>query len=563
MEKIADIFLRGYSISKDQMLSRIRRGNTFETFTYSQVLEMIKSIGGYLKSKGFVKGDRAAILGENCPEWGISYLGIQWAGGVCVPLDARASPYDWEHFMRHSECKFIFVSERFVSDILEIKDKIESLKGIISFPNGKESTFSFKEVSFFKEKLEYPVDRDENELAIILYTSGTTGTSKGVMLSHKNIISNIEAVLKVFDFNENDHLFSVLPIHHVFEGTCGFLAPLYVGAKITYARSLKPTELLEDLRETEPTIFLTVPLLLEKLFNGIQKNIKSLSPGKKAFFKFMSLLTNFLDPITREKTSKIFFKTVRERIGFGKIRYIISGGAALPPWVGRGFKKLGFPIYQGYGLSETSPVVSVNPPKGKNKIESVGPPIPGVEVKIMDPDENGIGEIAVKGDIVMLGYYKDKKATEKVFKDGWFLTGDLGYIDEDGYIHITGRKKSVIVTKGGKNIYPEEIEEKLLESPFIKECIVLAKIHPKTKTEIIHAIIYPNYEEIDSRAKELNVDVTEDLVREWIEKEIEEVNKKLADYKKIRSFSLRDEEFPKTTTQKIKRYLFEEGGIEI
>ncbi|MEN3044958.1 MAG: AMP-binding protein [Candidatus Hydrothermales bacterium] len=563
MKKIVDIFLRGYNISKDNMFSRIKRGDTFQVFTYSKALEMIKSIGGYLKSRGFRKGDRAAILGENMPEWGISYLGIQWAGGVCVPLDARASQSDWEHFLRHSESKFIFVSKKFVDDILEIRDKVESLVEIISFPESDGKVSSFSDVVLFKDKLEVPVDRDPNDLAIILYTSGTTGTPKGIMLSHKNVILNIEAVLKIFDFNETDHLFSVLPLHHVFEGTCGFLAPLYVGAKITYARSLKPSEILEDLRETEPTVFLTVPLLLEKLYLGIMKNIKNLSLPKKGLFKVMSSLSHLLDPITGRKASRVLFKTVREKMGFKRIKYIISGGAALPTWVGVGFLRLGFPIYQGYGLSETSPVVSVNPPKGKNKINSVGPPIPGVEVKIMEPDENGIGEIAVKGDIVMLGYYKDKKATERVFREGWFLTGDLGYIDKDGYIYITGRKKSVIVTKGGKNIYPEEIEEKLLESSIIKECLVLAKIHPKTKTEILHAIIYPDYEEIDNRAKQMNVDVTEDLINDWVSKEIEEVNKKLAEYKKVKSFSLRDEEFPKTTTQKIKRYLFEEGGVEI
>ncbi len=562
MQKIADILLRGYSISKDSMFARIRRGKEFQVFTYSQVLEMVKGVGGYLKSKGFEKGDRAAILGENCPEWAISYFGIQWAGGVCVPLDSRAAPVDWEHFLRHSESKFIFVSNRYLDDILEIKEKVENLQEIITFPEPREGASFLNEVASFKDKLEVPVDRDPDELAIILYTSGTTGTSKGVMLSHRNIIADIEAILKVFEFTEKDHLFSVLPIHHVFEGTCGFLTPVYVGAKITYARSLKPNELLEDLRETEPTIFLSVPLLLEKLYLGIQKNIKKLPPLKKTIFKALSGIANVLNPVTGGKASKALFKSVREKMGFGRIRYIVSGGAALPPWVGKGYEKFGFPIYQGYGLSETSPVVSVNPPE-KNKLESVGPPVPGVEVKIFDPDENGIGEIAVKGDIVMLGYYKDKKATEKVFRDGWFLTGDLGYIDEDGYIYITGRKKSVIVTRGGKNIYPEEIEEKLLQSPLVKECLALARIHPKTKTEMIHVIIYPDYEEIDNRAKEQGVDVTEDLIKEWIEKEIEEVNKKLADYKKIRSFSLRDEEFPKTTTQKIKRYLFEEGGIEI
>ncbi len=563
MQKIADILLRGYSISKNSLLFRIRREGEFQEFTYSDVLEMVKSIAGFLKSKNFKKGDRAAILGENCPEWGISYFAIQWAGGVCVPLDARASQVDWEHFLRHSESKFIFVSNRFLDDILEIRDNIENLEEIITFPSPKEGTVAFDEVTNFKEKMEIPVDRDSDELAIILYTSGTTGTSKGVMLSHKNIISDIEGIMKIFDFNENDHLFSVLPMHHVFEGTCGFLTPIYAGAKITFARSLKPNELLEDLKDTEPTVFLAVPLLLEKLYIGFQKNLKKAPLLKKFIFNSLRVISYLLNPVTGKKAAKILFKSVREKMGFGKIKYIVSGGAALSDWVCKGFEELGFPIYQGYGLSETSPVVSANRPTAKIKNESVGLPLPGVEVKIINPDEKGVGEIAVKGDIVMLGYYKDKKATEKVFDGDWFLTGDLGFIDKDGYLHITGRKKSVIVTKGGKNIYPEEIEEKLLLSPLIKECLVLARIHPRTKTEIIHAIIYPDYEEIDNRAKIEGVDPSEDIIKEWIEEEIEKVNQKLADYKKIKSFSLRDEEFPKTTTQKIKRYLFEEGGIEI
>lgn len=552
VKKLADILIRGYSISKDSMFARIKRGGEYKVFTYSMALEIAKKIGAYLKYQGLKKGDRCAIIGENCPEWGISYFGIQWAGGICVPLDSKATPFEWKQFLNHSESRFVFVSNKCFDKFLEIKNKIKTLQRIITFPEKKREAISFDEIINFEKKLENPIERDPNDLAIILYTSGTTGMPKGVMLSHKNIISNIESIIKVFKIDHNDHIFSVLPLHHIFEGTCGFLTPVYIGAKITYASSLKPNILLEDLKDTEPTVFLTVPLILEKFYLKIKRNIED-SYFKKLIFNFI----NILDFFTNKKASQIILKGIKKRTGFSKIKYIISGGAPLPEWVAKGLVKLGFPIYQGYGLSETSPVVSVIPPDGKNKLTSVGLPVPGVKVKIFKPDERGIGEIGVKGDIIMLGYYKNKQETERVFKNGWFLTGDLGYVDKDGYLYITGRKKSVIVTKGGKNIYPEEIENLLLTSPFIKECLVIAKNHPETKTEILHAIIYPDFEKINEKAKRKNIKINQEEMNKWIKKEIEKINKKLADYKKIRTFSLRYEEFPKTTTQKIKRYLFE------
>jgi long-chain acyl-CoA synthetase len=563
MRKIADILKNTAERFPDRVLFRMNRGGIFREWKYKEVMEYVQRAAGFLKDKGINKGDKIAVLGENRPEWGISYFSIHWIGAVCIPLDSRASPSDWEHFLRHSGARGIFVSSRYLEDIFEYRENLKDLEIVICMDNvNREGVYNFDEVIYYENKIDVPEEVDFEDLAIVLYTSGTTGTSKGVMLTHKNIISDIEGMVKVYYFDENDRLFSVLPLHHVFEQVCGFLTPCYKGASITYSRSLKPKELLEDLKATEPTVFLTVPLLLEKLYMGIFKNVERAGKLAKVIFNLLLKIARALNPITKGKASEILFKRVRERMGFGKIRYIVSGGAALPEWVERGFRELGFPIYQGYGLSETSPVVSVVPPD-RPKIKSVGPPIPGVEVKIMDPGPDGIGEIAVKGDIVMRGYYKDEEATKRVFKGEWFLTGDIGYIDEDGYIYITGRKKSVIVTKGGKNIYPEEIEYKLLQSPLIKECLVLARIHPKTKTEIIHAIIYPDYEAIDERAGQEGKDVTESLIQKWIQEEIDKVNLNLADYKKIKSFALRDEEFPKTTTQKIKRYLFEQGGIEL
>lgn len=559
--KITDALIFSAKNNPDGIAMRMRKENAIYEITYSELLENVKKIGGYLKNRGFNKGERAAVLGENRPEWGMCHLGILWAGGIVVPLDSRASSSEWAHILRHSESKFIFVSKKFYDEIQEIKDDIKNLKEVISFdPENPEP--NLPKILFSIKPLEEPEKLEREDIAIILYTSGTTGLSKGVMLSHNNILSNIEMLLKVLEVNQEDIFFSVLPIHHVFEGTCGFLTPITIGCSIFYARSLKSKELLEDLKTAHPTVFLVVPLLLEKLLLGMKKNVKKASPLKKAIFYSLKGISKTFNSIKFRRSSEILFKSVRRQIGLDRLKYLISGGAALPRWISKEYELMGFPILQGYGLSETSPVVSVNLP-GKCKNESVGPPLPGVEVKIFNPDSEGIGEIAVRGPIVMKGYYKNMDATKKVFKDGWFLTGDMGKIDKDGFLYITGRKKSVIVTKGGKNIYPEEIEEELLKSPFIKEVLVLARIHPKTKIEEIHAIIYPDFEFIDEWAKENDLEITDEKLEEILEKEIEKVNQKLADYKRVRSFSIREEEFPKTTTQKIKRYLFEEGGIEI
>jgi len=553
--KIVDALLFSARENPNGIAMKMRKNGFFQEITYHALCENVKKIAGYLKSKKIKKGERVAVLGENRPEWGMCYLGILWAGGIVVPLDSRASVSEWGHILRHSESKFLFVSEKFYDEIIEIKDEIPEVKEIISFE-------FLPQIFEDKEKMENPEEVKREDVAVILYTSGTTGLSKGIMLTHDNILSNIEMMLKVLDVDEKEVFFSVLPIHHVFEGTCGFLAPITLGCQIFYARSLKSKELIEDLKSARPTIFLVVPLLLEKVLIGINKKIKKSNIIKKGLFYSLKGMSKFFQTLKFKSSSKILFKKIREELGLDRLKYLISGGAALPRWISKEYEIMGFPIYQGYGLSETSPVVSVNLPN-KCKNESVGPPLPGVEIKIFDPDPEGIGEIGVKGKIVMKGYYKNEEATKKVFRDGFLLTGDMGKIDKDGFLYVTGRKKSVIVTKGGKNIYPEEIEEKLLQSPFIKEVLVLARIHPKTKTEEIHAIIHPDFEFIDEWAKEKEIEITDEKLNKIIEEEIEKVNKELADYKRVRSFSLREEEFPKTTTQKIKRYLFEQGGIEI
>ena len=295
---------------------------------------------------------------------------------------------------------------------------------------------------------------------------------------------------------------------------------------------------------------------------GIMKNLKKSSTVKKGLFYGLRTLARAVDPWTNGGASGKLFHKVRTAMGMEALRYMISGGAALPRSLSQEYEMLGFPVVQGYGITETSPVVSVNC-VARRRNESTGPLLPGVEAKIADPNPEGIGEIAIRGPNVMKGYYRNEDATRGVFRDGWFYTGDLGKIDRDGYLYVTGRKKSVIVTRGGKNIYPEEIEEELLKSPFIRETLVLAKIHSRTRTEEIHAIVYPDFEVLDEYAADKELTIDEKVIRQLIEQHIEKANVRLAEYKRVRSVSIREEEFPKTNTQKIKRYLFEEGGIEV
>lgn len=548
---------------KDLVALQIRRNGEWVKYTYGELLDHVRRLARKLKDLGLRKGDRASIVGENRPEWAISYLAISWIGGVVVPLDPRLTQYEWKHIISDSEAKLVIASGKFLEEMLDIKEDIKTLKHVISMDE-TDKTLSLPKIF---EEIKEGIKREEvllEDLAVILYTSGTTGTSKGVMLSHKNIMSNVDAVYQCLDFGPGDMFFSILPLHHVFEATAGFLTPLYGGTSITYARSLKPNEIREDMRAVKPTLFLVVPLFLEKILRAIEREIKRASILKKGLFYGIKGISKGTDFFLKGKARKILFKSIREKAGFGHIKYIISGGAALPRDVSKKLEELGFPLLQGYGLSEASPVLTVNPPS-KPKNESVGLPIPYVEIKIVNPGEDGVGEIAARGPNIMVGYYKNEEATREVLtEDGWLLTGDLGYIDDEGYLYITGRKKSVIVTRGGKNIYPEEVENELLKSPYIEEVLVLRGANPQTGEEEVQAIVYPNYEMVENYFREKKIEnPTEKDIYNLIKKEIAKYSANLADYKKPKRFTLREEEFPKTTTRKIKRYLFEKPSLEI
>ncbi len=511
-----------------------RDGDLYQ-LTYYQVLDRIKKLARHLRDLGIGKGDHVAIIGENRPEWGISFFAVSWIGAVAIPLDARASLSDYKFIMDFSSTKALILSGSFYKGIKSISEELKSLKHLILMDQMDDITNKY---SMGIEKKDIGPD----DLLEILFTSGTTGDPKGVMLSHGNIMSNVSDISKVIEYGPTDRAFSILPIHHCYECTAGLISPFSSGMSIFYARGLKPRELLEDLKAAKPTIWLNTPLLLEKLYLKIEKELSS----QKGFKKL----------ITKALPNSLIGKKIKQNLGLERSRLIVSGGAALPAWISDGFKKYGIDVIQGYGLSEASPLISVNPP-GKSKSGSIGMIIPSVEVEIRDIDSEGNGEIVARGPNIMKGYYNNQASSDEMLtSDGWLLTGDIGYFDKDGYLYITGRKKFVIVTKGGKNVFPEEIEEKLTKSVYIEEALVFSP-----NDVDIQALIYPNMDEVINKLESLGNQLSDENIRELIKAEVRNANRTLQSYKKIRDFAIRKEEFPKTTTRKIKRFLFKDLEI--
>ncbi len=548
---------------------QMRRGDAFEKLSYREVYRRVRAIAAALISTGFKKGDKAGVIGENRPEWPLSYFSIVTAGGIVVPLDSQLKHKELGHILSISNTDRVFSSPSYMGLLKECRENTGHPKTIICMERSKvEGGINMDD---FIEKGQQlieggSVDLKEREPALddllaIIFTSGTTGKSKGVMLTHRNVVFDTVASSKVIQVLEGDGFISVLPLHHTFEATAGFMLPFYKGAVVTYARSLKSKEIIEDLRDSGATIILGVPLLYEKMLKALHKGMAEQSGFIKMILKTNLALVRSLKKLFHSEAGKVLFGSLRKKAGLSTLRIMISGGAALPLWVCESFRELGFNLFQGYGLTETSPVTNVNPLE-KIKPASVGPPIPGIEMKIINPDEKGIGELAVKGPIVMKGYFQDREETEKVLKEGWFSTGDIGWADEDDYYYITGRKKSVIVSAAGKNIYPEEVEEELLVSDFIEEVLVTGRINPETKREEVHAIIYPNWESLDMHSEELGIEQSDRWINEFFKSEIEVRCKELSDYKRVKSFSIREEEFPKTTTRKIKRFLFQEDVLK-
>ncbi|MEA1913107.1 MAG: AMP-binding protein [candidate division WOR-3 bacterium] len=544
----------------DRIAMMERRDGEFEKITFNEISNWAKAISAFLTDKNIEKPTRVAILSKNRMEWGIAYFGITYGGCIAVPIDHELKEREITHILKISEAKGIFTEERFLPVVLDIASKLD-IELIITLDNSGEKHLRDvikKGEKILKERGVKEVEIDRNDTASIIFTSGTTGVSKGVELSHWNFIFDTIQAERLLNLSEDEVFLSILPIHHTFEFTAGFLEPIFCGGRVVYARSLKSKELLEDLENSKTTLLLGVPLLFEKLYQGIRKEISKQNFLKKGMVNVGLGLGNITRRIKGSPSRNFITKLVLKEAGLDSIRILIAGGAALDPAVELGIKALGLNIVQGYGLTEASPIVTINP-IDKSKVGSIGKTFPEVTVRIDNPNKEGIGEIIVKGDNVMKDYYKNSESTNETIRDGWLYTGDMGWMDEEGYVYITGRKKSVIVSRGGKNIYPEELEYLLLKSEYIEE--VLVKGYFKKERAGLTAIIYPNWEKIDEYLKE--EERNEFAIKETLKNEVGKVNKTLASYKRISSIELREEEFPKTTTGKIKRYLFGEKKIPV
>ncbi|MBN1424318.1 long-chain fatty acid--CoA ligase [Candidatus Fermentibacteria bacterium] len=538
------------------VVMRAWTGEDHREISYAAFAKAVWSVARWLVDIGIRHGDRIAILGENRPEWGMAYLAIQCAGGVVVPVDRLQPASGIRTLLTHSESRLLFTSERYLATVADAQP-LPKVERIVSFDenNTEGATPWSLALDAGSTSAAQLVPRSLSDLAAILYTSGTTGQSKGVMLTQRNIMSNVAGCSQLLPLGPGDTLLSMLPMHHSFEATAGFLFPFYCGCAITYARSIKTADLLADISATRVTAMASAPLLFEKMHEGIMRNVRKKGVVARILFSTLMGVVRgaelFGKPLGRR-----LFRGLRRKASLGSVHYFVTGAAPLDPATSRFFTRLGIPLLQGFGLTEASPLTHATPP-GRIRHECVGLPLPGVECRIDDPGESGIGEVCIRGPNVFVGYYKNEEATVDAFdEDGWFHTGDLGKIHPDGYLQIMGRKKNVIVTAGGKNVYPEEVETLLNRRPCIMESLVMGIPRHTGYGEEVGALIYPDLEQVASHFVALGTPQTMEAIRALIAGEIREAGKDLPPYARIRRFQVLTDEFQKTTTRKVKRFLY-------
>ena len=525
----------------------------FREEKYNEYLDNIEALGTALIDMG-LKDKKIAVISENRYEWTLGYLATVTGVGIVVPLDKSLPAVEIESSIKRSEVEAIFYSKKYDEIMNKIKEQNDTnLKYFISMDKDKyeDGIYSIKELIIKGKELldqgkrEYlDAEIDNEKMSIMLFTSGTTSMSKAVMLSHKNLCTNLYDIMSTFDVNKNDVILSFLPLHHVFECTVGFLYPVAVGACITYCEGIR--HIAENLKEYKASVMISVPLLFENMYQKLWKTIEKQGKTKKV--KFGLFITNLLMKFGIDKRREVF-KEILDSLG-GKVRLFVAGAAAFDKEAEEGFNKFGIATFQGYGLTETSPVIAAEHPTVV-KYGSIGQLFPSVQGKIWNPDKDGVGELVVKGDSVMLGYYNNEAATKAAFEDGWFHTGDLAYFDKDDYIFITGRQKSVIVLKNGKNIYPEEIEGLINKIEGVKESFVYGKPENGDETDLkLNAkIVY----DPEIMKEKFGLEKEEDI-KEKLWKAVKDVNKGIPTYKYVKGITITTEELIKTTTQKIKRF---------
>ena len=527
----------------------------FEEFTYERFGNDAINLGTGLMKYLNLANERIIIIGENTYYWYVSYFSILCGVGIAVPVDKELPNNEIENVIKRSHAAAVIYSKKKKDAIDKIKDNLPMVKYFIEMNSNdgvQGRDVGIEHVIVEGKKLtdegntEYmDVEIDPEEFKFLIFTSGTTSQAKGVMLCHRNLAENVNAVSKYVKIYERDRFFSVLPLHHTYESSIGALLPFANGSSVAICGGLR--YIVPDMQEAKPTAMLAVPLLVESLYKKINQSIEK--SGKAGLVNSMLHLTNALKSVGIDIKRKVF-KEIYDNLG-GNMRIIVSAAAPIDKKIGKWVQDIGIEFLQGYGLTETAPIAALTP-ECDPRVGSVGLPVNCAQIKIHNPNENGEGEIWIKSQTLMLGYYEDEEATKEVVHDGWFNSGDIGYQDKDGYVYVTGRSKNVIVTQNGKNIYPEEIELLLSKIPEIQECMVYGKEVEGEKELIISVKVIPNMEEIENLHGK---DLSEEEIHKIIWNKIKEVNKSLTSYKAIKNLEIKHDEFAKTTTMKIKRYV--------
>ena len=529
-----------------------KRAGRWEETSYGALWSASGRVAAALAEQGFRPGERAALLAASSPLWLFCYLGILRAGGVVVPVDKELKELEVSHILAHSEARALFVDDDRLEMILGMADGLPQLGLLVRTsapedaslpPCGRFRCALLPLSELLRERPATSCTPQPCDTALILYTSGTTGRSKGATLSHANIVFNVLATARHLGVDQSVHTLSLLPINHVFEQVCGILIPLSLGGKVSFCESLK--KLGENIAEVQPSFFVGVPALYRMMLTRISKKIQ-----ENRLSRLMVAL-----PLTRT----LVYSRVRKKLGDGTV--FISGGAALDPAISAGFARFGVTLLQGYGITETSPVIAAESSAGARP-GTVGRVLADVALRIDAPDPGAVGEILVRGPNVMQGYFKDPLATSRAIVDGWYRTGDLGRLDADGFLQICGRVKSLIVTPNGKNVYPEEVENEILKSPYVAEVVVYAGRSGPVQEEI-RAIVYPNREALEEYAAGRGKHaIPEAELEELLRSEVARACASLASYKRVMKVTVSADEFPKTTTRKIKRFEVEANLAE-
>ncbi len=544
------------------------RGRGFEEWSYARLAAEAAALAAYLRGRGAGQGDRVALWSENRPEWAAAYLGIVAYGMVAVPIDALADTAEAAAILATSEAAALVVSAKLAESLGALAGG-DSPPGtaVIFGPTRAVIGGTRIAVSSWEEAIAegksagrppVPASVTSDSPASIIFTSGTTGKPKGVVLSHGGIIANIDAARQALPIDERDVFMCVLPLHHTYPTTCSLLSPLSIGASVTICEKVVGKVIVDDVRDSVGSVMIAVPLLYDKLAQALVQGVAAKSAPVRGLVGALLALSRLGLSLGAPGLGVALLSFVRAQTGLGSLRLLVAGGGPLSAATAEVYDEFGFSIVQGYGMSENGPLISTNSPERRDH-RSAGMPVRRTELRIAEAGADGVGEIQVRSPSLMLGYWRDPEASAAIFTaDGWLRTGDLGYVDARGFVFITGRSKSIIVTAGGKNIYPEEIEAKFEGSLVVKEILVVGKPAAEGKpdrAETVGAVIVPD---VESMAARLGPQAAADAatVRNLVKEEIERVNRTLPPYKKIIDIQIRGAEFEKTSSRKIKRYLY-------